>query len=125
MTVDDEENFREIFQSLLTSAGYHVETATNGQEGIVKAKALKPDLILMDVKMPIMDGAQAAMALREDPETKDVKIVFLTSLGSPDSDMQDFDRKFAQDFGVQDYIKKTDNLDVVAQKVHDFLAKQK
>lgn len=123
--VDDEENFREIFQSVLTSAGYQVKTAANGKEGVEAAKAIRPDLILMDVKMPVMDGAQAAMALHEDPETKDMKIIFLTSFGDPNVEMQDFDRKFAQEFGAMDYIKKTDDLAAITKKVGDLLAGQK
>ncbi len=79
LIVDDEAAFREIFSAKLGADGYRVETAENGEIGLAKAKALKPSLILMDVRMPVMDGPTAVLKLREDPETKDIKVAFLTS----------------------------------------------
>ena len=83
LIVDDEPAFREIFGAKFAADGFRIETAENGQIGIEKAKALKPDLILMDVNMPVMDGATAVLKFRDDPETKDLKVVFLTNLGDP------------------------------------------
>ncbi|HVO29005.1 MAG TPA: response regulator, partial [Candidatus Paceibacterota bacterium] len=121
LIVDDEPDFREIFGLKLKSAGYRIETATNGSEGIEKAKALKPDLILMDVKMPVMDGAAAVLKLREDPATKNVRIAFLTSLGDPHAEMQEMYKKVSEDFGAQGYLKKTDDLELLTQKIKGFL----
>ncbi|MDE2018941.1 MAG: response regulator [Patescibacteria group bacterium] len=121
LVVDDEENFREIFRTKLTAAGFRVETAVNGAEGVQKAKQLKPKLVLMDVKMPVMDGAAAALALREDPETRNVKVAFLTSLGDPRADMRPVDDAFSKDFGADQYLKKTDDLDMLAGKVKALL----
>lgn len=86
-----------------------METAENGTQGIEKAKALKPALILMDVKMPGMDGAQTALTMRNEPDLKNIKIVFLTSLGDPNAEVQANDAKLAQGLGFQGYIKKTDD----------------
>jgi len=122
LVVDDEADFREILSVKLASVGFHVETAENGQEGIEKAKRLKPKLVLMDVKMPVMDGAMAALVLREDPETRAIKVVFLTSLGDPRLDMEDIDRKFSAMAGAVQYIKKTDNLENIAEQVKQFAA---
>ena len=80
LVVDDEQNFLEIFRAKLTAEGYRVETATGGVAGIARAKELKPNLILMDVKMPDMEGTKAAMLLREDEDLKDTKIVFRPAL---------------------------------------------
>jgi two-component system, OmpR family, alkaline phosphatase synthesis response regulator PhoP len=121
LIVDDEGDLREIFSVKLKQAGFLVETAENGLEGIEKAKALKPALVLMDVKMPVMDGATAVLKLRGDPATKDTKIAFLTSLGDPHSEMEAVNAKFSKDFAAAGYLSKTDNLDSIVEKVRGFL----
>ena len=121
LVVDDEEAFREIFSLKLTADGFRVETAENGEVGVQKAKALKPDLILMDVKMPVMDGPTAVLKLRDDPETKNMRIAFLTSLGDPRLEMQEMNAKIAQDFGVQGYLRKTDDLDLLNDRIKEFM----
>ena len=121
LIVDDEANFREIFSMKLKNAGYRVETADGGEQGIEKAKSLKPNLVLMDVNMPGMDGAAAVLKLRDDPATKDMKVAFLTSLGDPHREMQDLNIKFSEGFGAQGYLKKTDDLDLLVEKIKSFL----
>jgi CheY-like chemotaxis protein len=121
LIVDDEPAFREIFGAKFAADGFRIETAENGQIGIEKAKALKPDLVLMDVNMPVMDGPTAVLKLRDDPETKDLKVVFLTNLGDPQKEMQELNHKFSQDFGAQGYLKKTDDLDALNERVKAFL----
>jgi two-component system alkaline phosphatase synthesis response regulator PhoP len=121
LIVDDEADFREIFSAKLTADGFRVATAENGQVGIEKAKTLKPNLILMDVKMPVMDGASAVLKLKEDPATKDIKVAFLTSLGDPRLEMQDINKKFSEEFGAQGYLKKTDDLETLGEKIKGFL----
>jgi CheY-like chemotaxis protein len=122
LIIDDEAEFREIFSMKLKSAGYRTETATNGAEGVEKAKALKPNLILMDVRMPVMDGPTAVLKLRDDPSMKDVRVAFLTSLGDPHEEIQQLNSKFSQDFGAQGYLKKTDDLESLTEKIKGFLA---
>ena len=121
LVVDDEESFREIFSMKLIADGYRVETAENGEVGIQKAKALKPDLVLMDVRMPVMDGPTAVLKLRDDPDTKAMRVAFLTSLGDPRQEMQEMNNKIAQDFGVQGYLRKTDDLDLLNDRIKEFL----
>jgi CheY-like chemotaxis protein len=121
LIVDDEQNFQEIFALKLKAAGYRVETASNGAEGVTKAKSVKPGLILMDVNMPVMDGATAVLKLRDDPATKDIKVAFLTSLGDPRREMQDLNIKFSENFGAQGYLKKTDDLDLLVEKIKELL----
>lgn len=121
LVVDDEVAFREIFTTKLAADGFRVETAENGQVCVEKAKALKPNLILMDVKMPIMDGPTALLKLRDNPETKDIKVVFLTSLGDPRLEMQEMNTKFSQDFGAQGYLRKTDDLDLLNDRIKAFI----
>ncbi len=121
LVVDDEAAFREIFSMKLTADGYRVETAENGQAGVEKAKQLRPSLILMDVRMPVMDGPTAVLALRDDPETRDMKVVFLTSLGDPRLEMQEMNSKVAQDFGAMGYLRKTDDLNLLNDRIKVFL----
>jgi CheY-like chemotaxis protein len=121
LVVDDEEAFREIFSMKLVADGFRVETAENGAVALQKAKALKPELILMDVRMPVMDGPTAVLKLRDDPEIKNIRVAFLTSLGDPRLEMQEMNSKIAQDFGVQGYLRKTDDLDLLNDRVLAFL----
>lgn len=122
LIVDDEPSFREIFGAKFGADGFRIETAENGQVGVEKAKALKPDLILMDVNMPVMDGAAAVLAIRDDAEIKETKIAFLTSLGDPQLEMQNFNTALSKSFGAQGYLKKTDDLDNLADQIKKFLA---
>lgn len=121
LIVDDEQNFREIFSMKLKANGYRVETAENGAQSIEKAKSLRPALILMDVNMPVMDGATAVLKLRDDPATKDAHVAFLTSLGDPQTEMQAVNEKFSEEFGAQNYLKKTDDLDLLVEKIKGIL----
>jgi twitching motility two-component system response regulator PilH len=121
LVVDDEESFRDIFSKELLAAGCRVETATNGEEGIAKARALRPKLVLMDLKMPVMDGAQAALILHDTPETTDIKVVFLTNFSNPAEEMKDADRQFARRFGAMEYIEKTDDLSAIVEKIKGYL----
>lgn len=121
LVVDDEASFREIFSMKLTADGFRVETAENGEIGVVKAKQLMPDLILMDVRMPVMDGPTAVLKLRGDSETKNIRVAFLTSLGDPRLEMQEMNGKISQDFGAQGYLRKTDDLDLLNDRIKEFL----
>jgi two-component system OmpR family response regulator len=82
---------------------------------------LKPDLILMDVNMPVLDGPSAVLKLRDDPATKDLKVTFLTNLGEPHEEIQELNEKFSEDFGAQGYLKKTDDLGSLVEKIKGLL----
>lgn len=119
--IDDDEALREVFSVKLTASGFRAETAESGETGIKKAKEFKPDLILMDVKMPKMDGVEALMTLKEDPETKNIKVVFLTSVGDPRTEGEKADNSTALEAGALGFIRKTDDLDKVVAQVKSFL----
>jgi len=70
LIVDDMPSFLEIFGEKLKGAGFAVETAPNGEEGIKRAKEIQPDLILMDVRMPVMNGTDAVVKLKDDEATR-------------------------------------------------------
>ena len=79
LIVEDNENNRCLFRDILTFHGYDVTVATDGQEGVDMARTLLPDLILMDIQMPGMDGLSAGIILKGAAETSGLKIVALTS----------------------------------------------
>jgi CheY-like chemotaxis protein len=80
LVVDDDIISQNMLRSTLSQAGYTVVVASNGQEGITKAVEGMPSLIILDIMMPDMDGGEVAVLLRGDPKTKDIPIIFLSSL---------------------------------------------
>ena len=124
LVVDDEPYFREIFSKKLTAEGFRVEVAQDGEEAIRKAKQLKFDLILMDVKMPGIDGVEAMLAIKEDPSTKSTRVLFLTSAGEPRSNggmEHNADYRAAEDLGAVGYLRKTDDLMGIVEKIKSFV----
>jgi CheY-like chemotaxis protein len=80
LVVDDEPDAMLILAKTLSARGYEVTRAGRGQQAILLAKAAKPDLILLDILMPDMDGTQVAATLQKDPTTRDIPVIFLTCL---------------------------------------------
>jgi two-component system alkaline phosphatase synthesis response regulator PhoP len=80
LVVDDEEDMLDFLELRLAANGYFVITANNGKDAIRLAREEHPDLILLDIMMPGMDGSEVAGMLREYPETKNIPVVFLTCL---------------------------------------------
>jgi CheY-like chemotaxis protein len=79
LLVDDDKDFVEATKIVLESKPYQVVTAYNGDEGIAKAREEKPDLIILDIIMPIKSGFSAAEELKKDPELKNIPVIMLTS----------------------------------------------
>ena len=100
LVVDDSPTERHVLSELLTSNGYQVITAENGEEGVEKAKSEQPDLILLDVVMPGLNGYQATRTLTRDETTKHIPIIVCTSKG------QETDRIWGLRQGALDYIVK-------------------
>lgn len=117
LLVDDDAEFAKIVGLKLKNEGYEVCFAENGEIGVKKAKEIIPNLIIMDIKMPVMNGIEAFYKLKADPETKDIKLVFLTSFGEPDKEATWLDEKFAREIGAQDYINKTDGPLIIVNNV--------
>jgi len=103
LVVDDSPTERYFMVDLLTKSGYEVIVAQNGEEGIAKTKEELPDLVLMDVVMPGLNGYQATRTLTRDERTKNIPIVFLTSKN------QETDKIWGLRQGAQDYLVKPIN----------------
>jgi len=73
--------------------------------------------------MPKMDGINATLKLKEDQDTKDIKVVFLTSLGEPREGLEGTDVQVAKDIGAADYVRKSDDLKILVQKINALLGK--
>ena len=79
LVVEDTEDNRQILRDLLGAAGYDMIETNDGAEGVSQAMAHKPDLILMDIQMPVMDGYEATLRIKANPELKAIPIVAVTS----------------------------------------------
>lgn len=100
LVVDDELDILEIIRHALNKEGFEVHIAANGIQAIDQAKKNKPDLILMDVMMPLMDGMEACRQLKEDNDTKNIPVVFLTARSEEFAELAGFEA------GAEDYIAK-------------------
>jgi two-component system alkaline phosphatase synthesis response regulator PhoP len=81
LIIDDEENFCKLVKKNIERTGeFEVHTATNGEEGIRLVREIKPNLVLLDIVMPEMDGADVATQIRDDKSIEDTPIVFLTAI---------------------------------------------
>jgi two-component system alkaline phosphatase synthesis response regulator PhoP len=100
LVVDDEESIRELLTYNLEKEGYEVKVAPNGQVGVETAKKFRPDVVLLDIMMPIMDGVEACRQLRAMPELVNTYIVFLTARSEEYSEVAAFN------VGADDYITK-------------------
>ncbi len=100
LVVDDEKDIQEFIEYNLKKEGYDVFLANNGIEAIEQTKKIKPDLILMDVMMPLMDGIQACQQIKTNPSLSKIFIVFLTARSEEYSELAGFDA------GADDYIAK-------------------
>jgi two-component system response regulator VicR len=78
LVVDDEPSVTKLLSMLLTSEGYEVITARTGEECLRKIETTKPDLVIMDMMLPGMDGKETVEKIRENPDTANVKVIFLT-----------------------------------------------
>jgi two-component system, cell cycle response regulator DivK len=79
LVVEDQEDLRGILRDLLTGSGYDVAEAADGQEALAKAKSVRPDLILMDIQLPVIDGYEATRQIKTDPNFKTTTIIAVSS----------------------------------------------
>jgi twitching motility two-component system response regulator PilH len=116
MIVDDSPTDTYLLQAILERNGYQTLTAENGNEGIEVARLIKPDLILMDVVMPEMNGFQAMRLLGSDPETASIPVILVTRKN------QQVDRTWGLRQGARDYITKPVNEGSLLSTISEALA---
>lgn len=124
LLIDDDADLKDILATKLEAGGFKVEKAANGEEGITKAKELKPSLIFLDVQMPGMSGIQTLAKMKEDPELVGIKVFFLTNLGESDDQNAWVDDKFAQDAGALGHFKKSADLNLLVAKAKEVTGAQ-
>ncbi len=100
LVVDDEPNIRELLSASLRYAGFEVATAADGQQALALAESFRPDLLVLDVMMPGLDGFGVAAELRHHPATAGVRLIALTGYGTDD------DRRRGQASGFDHYLTK-------------------
>ena len=111
LVVDDSATERHVLRDLLTKAGYEVVSSDNGEDAIVKARQVKPDLILMDVVMPGLNGFQATRAISRDPVTKSIPVIMCTSKS------QETDKIWGLRQGARDYLVKPVDRETLLAKI--------
>ncbi|WKZ37327.1 MAG: PAS domain S-box protein [Anaerolineales bacterium] len=115
LLVEDTEIIISLLKEFLTHRGYQVFIARNGRDGIQLAKSERPDLILMDIMMPMMDGLEAAKLLREDNDFKQVPIIAMTALAMPG------DRERCLAAGMTDYMSKPIRIDELGKMIERYI----
>lgn len=115
LIVDDEEGFLSLIREALEIRGFDVITASSAVEAGMEISSKRPDAILMDIKMPGINGLQACVAIKKNPSTKHIPIMVVSAL-SDDSDI-----KKAYKAGVIDYFVKPVNIEKVVAKLKDVL----
>ncbi len=113
LIVDDEEDLVFILKARLEMEGYEILTAYDGQEGLTKAQEEKPNLILLDVMMPKMNGYQVCRLLKFDEEYRHIPIIMLTARG------QDQDVATGKEVGADEYITKPFENDFLIAKINE------
>ena len=115
LLVEDNEMNRDMLSRRLMRKGFDVLMAVDGQEGLERARAVGPDLILMDMSLPVMDGWEASRRLKADPDTQHIPIIALTAHAMSE------DRQSALDAGCDDYDTKPVDLKRLLGKIQALL----
>lgn len=104
LLVDDDLTLREMYEERMKAEGFNIIQATNGEEALKKAKEANPDVILLDIMMPKVNGFDVLKELKSNPELKDIPVIVLTAL------IQDVDRVQGKKLGATDYIVKSETM---------------
>ena len=115
LVIDDEPMVIKMATDALVARGFSVSSAPNGYEGLIAARELRPDLILLDVVMPDLDGHEVAARLQKDERTKNIPVIHLTAVGDYSEQLH------AMEGGLKDYITKPIKPSDLADRVESFL----
>ncbi len=115
LVVEDHEDNRRILRDMLTNAGYDVVEAENGGDALRSASAQRPDLILMDIQLPVLDGYETTRRLKNDPSTRAIPVIVITSYALSG------DEGKARAAGCDDYVTKPYSPRQVLAKIRTYL----
>ena len=117
LIADDEEDIKEIMQMFLESQGYEVETAFDGLSALDQVKSWNPDVILLDIMMPVMDGIQVCEKIKSDPDTKHIPVIMVSAASKRDKEGPAFEA------GADEYVVKPFDPTELGKVVERCLAK--
>jgi two-component system cell cycle response regulator DivK len=115
LVVEDQEDNRQIIRDMLSAFDYELDEAENGVEALAAVAKQKPDLILMDIQLPIMDGYEATRRIKAQPATKDIPIIAVTSYALSG------DEQKARDAGCDDFVPKPYSPRQLLAKIRQYL----
>ena len=115
LLIDDEKDILEFLSYNLIKAGYKIDQAENGDEGLKKLKTFKPDLIIVDVMMPVLDGIEFCSIVRSNPQHENIMIVFLTARS------EDYTQIVALETGADDFISKPIKPKLLITKINSLI----
>jgi len=116
LVIEDTEDNRQILRDLLTAAGYEIVEAMDGATGVAMAAELLPDIILMDIQLPVIDGYEATRRIKADPATRHIPIIAVTSYALAGDELK------TREAGCDAYIAKPYSPRNLLEKVRQFLA---
>lgn len=117
LVVDDDKGLCQLYKLTMEQEGYDVYTANQGEEALSKSLDIKPDLVLLDIMMPMIHGLNVLDILKSTPETKDLKVIVLSALSDEDT------KNKAMEYGALDYIVKSQSTMVeVIERIKKVLA---
>ena len=115
LVVEDQEDNRTILRDLLTNGGYELIEAENGQDAITAAEANRPDLILMDIQLPVLDGYEATRRIKADPSLRSIPVIAVTSYALSG------DEEKARAAGCNDFVPKPFSPRQLLAKIRQYL----
>ncbi len=118
LIIEDNEKNMKLFRDILQVNNYQTAESTDGKSGLENARKLLPDLILLDIMLPIMNGFDVARALKDDPKTKKIIVIAISSFA------MDGDREKALNAGCDDYITKPIDVRTCIKKINEHLIPQ-
>ena len=118
LIVDDEQDIVESLKFVLEVSGFVCQTAYNGEDGLKLAKEIMPDLIILDVMMPKINGYKISRLLKYDSKYKDIPIIMVTARSQLE------DKMIGEETGVNEYITKPFELDAIVKKVEEYLKQE-
>ena len=115
LIVEDEADIQALVHRVLTANGFEVFKASSGEEGLIKATTLKPDLIILDLMMPGLSGLEVCRLIKGRQDTKEIPILILSALN------RSVDRGYAKDAGAERYMSKPFQIDELLVTIDDMM----